>query len=358
MAHYYPILKGKAAELWALTNLPDDIRPMITPLIEVAPIPWDFAQDQPAKTIDQHLALTAGQLFSAWGTQSVMLDVSLLPADERMQTGRHPLTYILEQARAEGLRVVPVTGLGRDEDHYDAVATGIAVDGLGAALRLENEDFELRRDDLARAVAEIIERVGVPSEECTLFVDFGDIQSSETGPIVLAAENVCAGLLDMGPWRTVVFAATSFPDSMSDIAAFAPTVVARGEYAAWSALVAGGYGFEGRIDFSDYGVAPTLPPEIDPRIMRMSAKLKYTTEPAWTVIRSRDVRRFGYAQFGALCQTLVAREEFRGSDFSRGDEYFAACADGSDGPGNATTWLRAAVCHHLTTVGRQVSSRP
>jgi hypothetical protein len=356
MSRYYPILKGKAAEFWALANMSEDVRPLLTPIIDVAPVPWDFAAEQPARTIDQHLASLAGQILSSWGDDPILVDVSLLAVEERMADGRHPLAYLAGSARSEGVRLIPVTGLGRDDDHYAAVMEAVSLDRLGVAIRLEPDDFLLGSDDLAAQCLELVDRLGTSGPKCRVIVDFGDIRAEDTGPVVLAAESLCTALLQAAEWQAVIFAATSFPNSLSDLAPFSPTILGRGEFAAWRALAAGGYGLEGRVDFADYGVAPTLPPEIDPRIMRMSAKLKYTTDTAWVVARTRDVRRFGHGQFLTLCEALVAREEFCGAAYSAGDAYFADCAAGDDGPGNATSWLKAAVSHHLTVVARQVAS--
>ena len=42
--------------------------------------------------------------------------------------------------------------------------------------------------------------------------------------------------------------------------------------------------------------------------------------------------------------------EFRGSSFSKGDEYIAGCATGSLGPSTQTRWKEVAINHHVTTV--------
>ena len=40
--HYFPILKGKAGELEGLSHINPGIKPSLTPLIDVQPIPLEY----------------------------------------------------------------------------------------------------------------------------------------------------------------------------------------------------------------------------------------------------------------------------------------------------------------------------
>ena len=55
--HYVPVLKGRDGEYGALQTLTPSTRQALTPLVEIPPIPWDFKEEKPAKTIDGHLKL-------------------------------------------------------------------------------------------------------------------------------------------------------------------------------------------------------------------------------------------------------------------------------------------------------------
>jgi len=63
--HYVPILKGRDGEYGALQTLASNVRVALTPLLELPPIPWDYEEEAPAKTIDQHLRTL--QLWSSEG---------------------------------------------------------------------------------------------------------------------------------------------------------------------------------------------------------------------------------------------------------------------------------------------------
>ena len=59
---YVPILWAKDGEFGALRQLAKEVRDRLTPLLEVPPIPWDYADDCPARGIDQHLEKMANSL--------------------------------------------------------------------------------------------------------------------------------------------------------------------------------------------------------------------------------------------------------------------------------------------------------
>lgn len=63
----------------------------------------------------------------------------------------------------------------------------------------------------------------------------------------------------------------------------------------------------------------------------------------------------GFKQYPANAFLLSERPEFCGTAFSYGDQYISEIASQSERTGNAETWLRAGVNHHLTFVVRQIA---
>ena len=95
--HYVPILKGKMGEYRALKELTPDVRKRLTPIIEIPPIAWDYINDIPAKTIDQHLSKVPENLFSSWNeNRPIFLELVYLET-ESMSDGTHPLTKIFNE---------------------------------------------------------------------------------------------------------------------------------------------------------------------------------------------------------------------------------------------------------------------
>lgn len=108
--------------------------------------------------------------------------------------------------------------------------------------------------------------------------------------------------------------------------------------------------------FGDYAISHTEPPEVDPRIMRPSASIRYTCESAWLVLKGRNVRDHGYEQFHDMCRDLVQRTEYSGRQFSWGDEYIDECAARRVSKGSLTTWRNVGTSHHLAFVVRQLAT--
>jgi hypothetical protein len=103
---------------------------------------------------------------------------------------------------------------------------------------------------------------------------------------------------------------------------------------------------------------PDLPPNGQATIL---AQLRYTTPESYLVYKGEDVHRAGgtgYAQFHTICADLVQRAEFRGENFSHGDQQIAEKAATTGSPGNAETWRMIGTSHHLETVIDQIANLP
>ncbi len=95
--HYVPILKGKQGEYSALESLSSATKSRLTPLIEVPQIPWDFENEMPAKSLDEHLDKVAAKIQNCWKSdRALFLDLLWIPEEGSMEDGSHPLTYALE----------------------------------------------------------------------------------------------------------------------------------------------------------------------------------------------------------------------------------------------------------------------
>lgn len=96
--------------------LSDEVQDKLAPIIEIPPIDWDFEQDSPKKTIDE--------------------------VSDRLVSGQHPLSFVLEELRVNGLFAIPVTSSDRDIEYHQEAAAGHATEGLGVAIRLKESDFD------------------------------------------------------------------------------------------------------------------------------------------------------------------------------------------------------------------------
>lgn len=356
--HYVPLLKAKQGEYGALEDLPVNVKDEMTPLLEVAPVPWDWDTDTPAKTIDNHLQSLAANLIRAWGAdREFFVDTLYLDDGDRLADGRSPVAAVMDDCRAAGLLAIAVTGPSRSAAHHADVAAAIAQDGRGVCIRVAQDDLaDLLQLD--QALGALLTTLGVGRGDADLVIDFEHVAENQVPTVTLAATAVLATLAGIADWRTLTIALGAFPENLSGFAANSVSQASRADWSAWLALVARRQSLPRLPTFGDYAITGTQLTEIDPRVMLMSANLRYTTDAEWTILKARNVRDHGYGQFNDLCRLLVARPEFKGAGFSAGDGYIKACADGRDGPGNATSWRRCATNHHLTFVVDQIANLP
>lgn len=352
-SHYVPILKGRPGEFSALRDASPLVRSSITPLIELPPVPWDFAHDCPAKSIVDHVGSVAAVMQGAWRNERrFFVDARLLSNDDLIDD-RHPLGEVLRGCRQLALFAVPVTGLGRGEQ-YDAIVHEAArSDRRGACLRLEGDDLE-DPDSLPEVVRNALGRLELAANDIDLILDFGAItaQQAWTGATVRLLLDVVP---DLTAWRSLTLAASSFPLDLSQVDGDSTALLPRAEWRLWRGLWDRRDRLRRMPTYSDYGAAHPVQREIDPRIIQVSAAIRYTGGDEYIVVKGRSLRARGFEQYYDLAAAVVARPEYRGEKYSAGDGYIAARAARMPGPGSPATWRRAGVSQHLAFVPDQIA---
>lgn len=345
--HYVPILKWRQGEQLALRELDPQVRGRLTPLIEIPPVTWDYENDCPAKTIDEHVNGVADSIRRNWGDRPAFIDLPWC-LDDRVSDGRLAVEKVFDDLLAKDQPAVPVTGLARSTNYQSAIRRIVARDRLGVCIRIEPEDWE-DPGTLNQEVSELCDELGVRRQQCDLLIDFKSVAGVSVGSIVLLATSLLGMLDGINEWRTLIWAGSAFPENLIGIPADAMTHIPRSEWQAWSNIAR--RNSVARVPtFGDYAISHPEPSDVDPRVMRMSANLRYTTSDSWLVLKGRNVRQHGHEQFNALCRALVGHPDYSGPGFSWGDSYIDRCARGVDGPGNASMWRRVGVSHHLTLV--------
>jgi hypothetical protein len=353
--HYVPVLKWKQGEQQALQELSGPVKSFVTPLIEIPPVPWNYTLGVATKTIDQHLLRTSDQLYSCWGCSDILfLDMHLVPPGERMSDGRHPLKYVFDEARLLGVSLIPVTGLGRDTHYQTAVREISSVDRRGICLRISDEHLD--DDDLESLLRDTLDAVASRRAEVDLILDLADISGENPRRLSRYLVDAIRRLERFRSWRTITLVSSSFPRDLSAIPRDAIDAIPRKDWEVWNHVLSSSSGR--KPSFGDYAIQHPEPPEIDPRIMRMSASIRYTADTEWLIVKGRNVKTYGYGQYHDLCRHIVADPRFYGEDFSWGDEYIAECSRGETGTGNATTWRRVGTSHHIKVVCEQIASLP
>lgn len=348
---YVPVLPAKRGELTALRDSSAAVLQSVRPVIEIPALKWDWEEEAAAETIDQQIAATAIALPKYLAAlPGFFLDLPFAGDGVRLQTGKHPVAELLSSVRAANLAATPVTGPDRDAAYRSAVRG--ALDSRGAMLRVRTS--HLGPATTSTLLTDELAALGLPATSVDLLLDLGRIQ---TDPAILAL-GIAAILrhteVTQHAWRSITVASGGFPESMAAFNGVGKWAADRLDRELWMALRTQLQPSERLPWFGDYGVQVPNPEAIDPRIMTMSANIRYTLEEHWLVLKGRTISgkkaKATYDEFRVLCKDLVAMPEYRGEAFSAGDRYIKACADSIESPGNAEVWRRNGTSHHLAHV--------
>lgn len=346
---YLPILKWKMGERGAVAELGQRCRAAITPMAEIDSIPWDWENDVPSKSLDDHLQKLPLQTAQAWGTTDpVFIDGHAV--DGCVASGAHSLTWLFDELRSHGVMAIPVIR-GDSSPEYVAAARGVVASGRrGACLRI-GEAIVFGSDPPA-SIARLTATLGSAASDVDLVIDLRGIEEDQVLRTAAALRMTWPVLSSTGPWRSMTLAAGAFPESLAGVP-HGRTYIPRADWDLWQQLS----NLDPRPTFGDYGVCSPDMMEVDPRMMQVSAGIRYTTAADWMIIRGRSVRRHaqGWGQTRELCEMLIASGDYAGRAFSSGDAFIHDCANGGSS-GNATTWRRVGTNHHLEHVAAALAN--
>jgi hypothetical protein len=352
---YVPILKGRTGEYGALQALSARGKEMITPLIDIPPIPWNHSAKRPEKTIDQHLFKVGQKLGRAWGKeQMIFVDLFWVADKEIMTDGSQPITHVFQEARRQGVQAVPVTGFARERDYQSAVREIVNEDGRGVCLRVQREDFE-ETDELGAELLALLGYLGAAVSQADLLLDLRAISDLTANNLSARVASMIRRLPNLDRWRSFILGATGFPVDLIGLPPSQLSTLPRSEWVLWRDLVTN-YTIPRLPKFADYGISHPQPSEVDPRVMRASASIRYTTAESWLIVKGRNLRDHGYPQFRDVCGTLLRNPEYCGARFSWGDLYISDCAMRRVSHGNLTTWRKVGTSHHIAFVAGQLAS--
>lgn len=357
--HYLCILNGKEGEFKSLEDLPNDVKENFTPLIEIPPITWDFERDELSRSLDNHLSGLPERINSAWGEDHFYIDLNQLEFGYDLNNGDHALVWLFNEFRNIGLNAIPVTHLDYDQAYQNEVREIYNTDGRGFLIRVNTNQLSDRQ--FTANLSTLLNNFEISYDEIDLLIDLGDVLNDNVLEKVFLIENYMTSVIpSVSDWRSISIAGSSFPRSMSEIQSRSTEYIERNEWTIYTHLIS-----NGNIDriptYSDYSIAHPEIEQVDPRIMNMSASIRYTTENEFLILKGRGVRSpgsGGFSQFHALSERLIQMPEYSGPAFSWGDNYINECANRREGPGNATTWRRVGNTHHISIIVNQIASFP
>jgi hypothetical protein len=340
--HYVPILKGKAAEFWAIQNLRDKSR--ITPVIEAIP-------SKPATIIPE-------SMDRAWDVSLPYFIDLIYFDDDRPEPSSWPEQQFIDcfsLAHNMNQNVIPVTGLSRSRQYQESIRTVVLTDDHGVAVRIIPDDLEDERY-LQAGLEGLQSFLGIGPGSIDIILDYSRVYEQNPSTI---AQILRAGIQifpEVERWRTFSVVSGAFPTGLGQLKRGTWNLIPRVDWLAWRRLISSPHKLPRTPAYGDYCIYnPSLPPESRATIL---AQLRYSTSEHFMVWKGHDAHKHeeGFGQFFSICEDLVGRPEYSGAEFSAGDAEIAVRSTTRSSPGNAQSWLKFGSSHHLETVISQLAS--
>lgn len=351
---YIPCLRWKQGEYQALFTLSPIARNSIMPLIEIAEIGFDFETQTASKTIDEHLLNFAKRVKEKWGRKECFIDSRYIESSKFISSGQDTTVYIFNELRSMGISAIPVVALQNYQRYKDVITQVITADNRGLCLRVNIEDAI--KGDFDRVINNILKCYGLAKEQCDLIIDLGAPNFKPIQGFADLLLSIIKSLPNLDLWRSFVILSTSFPPSLSGLKP-GSSIISRDEWLLYKILATNLREAGLRVpNFSDYGIAHPDLLQVDMRIVKPNASVRYTINDNWLIAKGQNVRKYGYDQYKYLCGLIVNSSYFYGEPFSEGDKYIYRCARGEISTGNLSTWRKIGTNHHIEMVVRDIAN--
>ena len=355
-ALYVPVLRWKAAEKGALEWLRKEDKAGLRPLIEIIPPSFQTKNDAPSRPVRSVLRTISQDIDTCWGPSPLFVDVEhAINAGIREPSGCHLLEVLAQETRSllplfpNASNLIPVTGLGRSDDHQSAVSSIIEEDKTGACLRITVP--QASDPKLADKLEATLTRLRLDPEDADLLVDY---QASDG--LQPDLNTLCDLLPLLSKWRSFIVLMGAFPKDLQKLEKNRRHTLHRGDGLSWHNQVLALPRDIRQPTFGDYTIQHPIYTE-PPENSNPSASIRYTHSEYWVIMRGEGLKNEdgpGNAQYPAEAKLLCGMDEFCGAGFSRGDQYIEQTGRQPNSPGTPLTWLRAGINHHMTYAIHQV----
>lgn len=352
---YIPILYTKRGELSALDDLASEVSSRqtkapeffptfnfdsdIIPLFVIHAIDWDFENEEPKRTLDDHMARITGALLDKWHGNEAFLDTLNL-GDELMANGEHPLRWIHKTTQEQERTLTPVTGVDRSATYQSAVRS-ITMSGSQVCIRL-NQEHWIQATQSSSNLFSLMALLGVTSESTHLLFDAGSVTDPNfSGTLEITLNN----LVSPEDWASISVAGSSMPASMPSGDALHQ--VNRHEWPQYKKLIATSLP---RIpSFSDYGIhSPQAATDLDPRLTSPSNNLRYLVDDYWYIAKAGQIKKGGSYPLVAMLRILATKPEYS-PNYSSCEAWIDQLLTTStvNTAGNSETWRRYGTVRHI-----------
>lgn len=322
--NYYPILRIKAGEMWALSHLPSDVADLIVPILEIT------AHDENKTNATDHVKKSLANVEKHW-SRPFYLDFSVYQDQKGVMQSAIKVCLDLK------LKFTLVIKSRPTDKMIEVVGKYLTSHEDAAIL------FRCPNIETPRRLRLLMQQLGRTEPQCDYLMDY------RAEPMNLADD-----LLDMcspEKWRKLIASSAMYQVKLSSLDQKVWCYFKRECWTSWLAGVKA-KGIERKPAFSDYATRSLLD-GAGGRGMP-AANIRYTIDNRWAVIGGKKLKDGGSEDMRELCDSLLEQDFYDGPEFSTGDFLFSEVSHERESPGNAVQWVQWSLNHHLVKAVRDL----
>jgi hypothetical protein len=333
MKRYFPVLLSKAGELKALSNLAQNVKDEIAPVIQVLADNFDRIEE----FASANWAFDDNQLF---------LDFSLCDPFDRVAT-----RGLITNLTVAGVNVTPV--LQSNSNHtYNTLLQTLIGNGTVSNVCIRFSNGSGGFINISTQVATMLGILAINRNQTSILLDFGLVENHNYNIISALAIDIITDIKHKPDYNNIIVASSSFLENLSTLTSVGRLYrLQRYEWDIWQTLIAHS-GFAGIVKYGDYGTKYPFYAEAN---FQGSCSIKYTLPAAFLVYRGEisGNNSQGNGQYIIFADRLVRNADYSGAAFSWGDtqiDFYARQVLGNPKrkTGNATNWVEISQNHHIT----------
>lgn len=257
------------------------------------------------------------------------------------------INSILSSLIEEGYTPIPVVYINES----DEILSSLVFDDF-ICIRISFED---QNDyDINNEINRIVQSLNCNLSNVILLLDMNYLTTDNILMGQMSSIAFVNSVQRINEFEDFFFAATSFPINLSGCKTNSVTEIERIECKIHNYF--NNVSSINRIPkFSDYGISNPEIEEMDPRLMTISASVRYTGKSYWYIFKGASVKKYTTDQYYSLCADIVASNMYSGENYSWGDKQIFDKANRIGGPGNPTIWRQIGTSHHITLVVDELS---
>jgi hypothetical protein len=368
-AKYTPILKWKDAERSAIKDLSNSQKDALLPLFEfIRPTKISkAAQKLGVKSIEDEIATILSakipqDILLSWGDgRQFFADFTLIePVEARAKFSAN----FIQNSCTLFLKPIPVVNVSADSDEYlsSIITQSIMCLESQICVRFSSADFS-DTGALAKKLTAFCNKYKLTPRNISLLIDLKEDISTTSFEKAISA---LKGINSTAEYENIVIASGAFPKDMSMIT-IEDDRHDRTDWLNWKKYRSMPHGLPRYPSFADYTIRhPIYNEQI--ALHRATATIKYTLHSEWRFFKGK---RNKYEVCLANASVFRMDNDFFGRDYSAGDKYiddkglyFAEYVKQVNenptkkigGTGNAPTWIRASINHHIAVVVDQIAN--